>query len=237
MPEHYASDAQRIATSAGDSTTTGTGEPPASRAGVAAIAPLPDADADFWQRFDDPVLNELVDAALRENHDLRIALRVSTNALLREARFDQLPTVTANAAPATRGRAPISCPAFRGPIATRTATVQPSSQRGARPTAAFAAASNRNAPTLRRARRTSPQHNFAIVGEVARSYVGCAASRAIALPQQCGQPARDASHVEARLRRPRHGSTRRVPARSSDDVVANPSIRGRRRRDDAPVGY
>src|SRR4029077_2206873 len=74
VPEHYASDAQRIAPSAGDSTTTGTGAPPASRAGVAAIAPLPDADADFWQRFDDSVLNELVDAALRENHDLRIAL-------------------------------------------------------------------------------------------------------------------------------------------------------------------
>jgi outer membrane protein, multidrug efflux system len=99
VPEHYASDAQRVATSAGDSTTIGTGEPPASRAGVSAIAPLPDADADFWQRFDDPLLNELVDAALLENHDLRVALARfdQANALLRDARFDQLPTVTANA--------------------------------------------------------------------------------------------------------------------------------------------
>src|SRR5688572_15853978 len=39
-----------------------------------AVAPLPAADATFWQRFDDPALNELVDAALAENHDLRIAL-------------------------------------------------------------------------------------------------------------------------------------------------------------------
>src|SRR5688572_21800916 len=37
-----------------------------------ASEPIPAADATFWQRFGDPVLNELVDAALAENHDLRI---------------------------------------------------------------------------------------------------------------------------------------------------------------------
>src|SRR5688500_15024535 len=39
-----------------------------------ASEPIPAADATFWQRFGDPVLNELIDAALAENHDLRIAL-------------------------------------------------------------------------------------------------------------------------------------------------------------------
>jgi len=68
-------------------------------ANATVAAPLPDADAEFWRRFDDPLLDELVDTALAANHDLRIALSRfdQANALLREARFDQLPTVTANA--------------------------------------------------------------------------------------------------------------------------------------------
>src|SRR5258708_31589240 len=40
---------------------------------------------EFWRRFDDPILNGLVDDALKANHDVRIAV-----ANLREARAVQL---------------------------------------------------------------------------------------------------------------------------------------------------
>lgn len=65
---------------------------------TAAIA-APAPDAAFWTRFDDPLLDTLVSDALVANHDLRIALsRVDrARALLRESRFDALPTVTAQA--------------------------------------------------------------------------------------------------------------------------------------------
>src|SRR5690348_8258174 len=55
--------------------------------------------ASFWKRFDDAKLTELVERALRENHDLRIALARfdSANALLRATKFDRLPTITAQA--------------------------------------------------------------------------------------------------------------------------------------------
>jgi NodT family efflux transporter outer membrane factor (OMF) lipoprotein len=90
-PATYASDADRVARGAA-------GAVPVVSA-TATTAPLPDVDAPFWSRFDDPLLDELVATALRENHDLRIALARfdQSNALLREARFDQLPTVTAGA--------------------------------------------------------------------------------------------------------------------------------------------
>jgi outer membrane protein, multidrug efflux system len=63
--------------------------------------------AHFWQVFDDDTLNALVGYALRSNHDLRIALANlnQARALRRESQFDQLPTVTANAA---RSKARIS---------------------------------------------------------------------------------------------------------------------------------
>lgn len=66
--------------------------------GSAQPSPQPVPDADFWNAFDDPVLTYLVDEALLANHDLRIALARydSANALLRGARFDALPTVTAS---------------------------------------------------------------------------------------------------------------------------------------------
>jgi multidrug efflux system outer membrane protein len=90
-PAAYASDADRVARGAA-------GAVPGVSA-TATIAPLPDVDAPFWSSFGDPLLDELVATALRENHDLRIALARfdQSNALLREARFDQLPTVTAGA--------------------------------------------------------------------------------------------------------------------------------------------
>lgn len=71
------------------------------RAAAAAgdIKPTPDANAAFWESLGDPQLNGLVDEALVANHDLRIALARydRANALLRGAKFDHFPTVTANA--------------------------------------------------------------------------------------------------------------------------------------------
>jgi multidrug efflux system outer membrane protein len=51
----------------------------------------------FWRRFDDPLLSQLVEEALAANHDLRIGLArwEEANALLRQSRFDRVPTVTA----------------------------------------------------------------------------------------------------------------------------------------------
>ena len=75
-------------------------------ASVDAIAPSPSTsrvseqeNAEFWQRLDDPQLSALVQQTLLANHDLRIALSHydAANALLREAKFDRLPTVTASA--------------------------------------------------------------------------------------------------------------------------------------------
>src|SRR5688500_5975021 len=57
------------------------------------------ADAEFWLGFGDPLLVRLVDDTLAANHDLRVALARydRANALLRGARFDRLPTITASA--------------------------------------------------------------------------------------------------------------------------------------------
>jgi NodT family efflux transporter outer membrane factor (OMF) lipoprotein len=57
------------------------------------------ADAGFWHGFGDPLLSELVEQSLAANHDLRIALARydRANALLRGAKFDALPVITASA--------------------------------------------------------------------------------------------------------------------------------------------
>lgn len=56
------------------------------------------AEDAFLQGLGDPLLARLVDEALQANHDLRIALTRfdRANALLRGARFDALPTITAH---------------------------------------------------------------------------------------------------------------------------------------------
>ena len=66
-------------------------------AGPAAMSASPDAG--FWQAFGDPLLGELVGQSLAANHDLRIALARydRANALLRGAKFDALPVITASA--------------------------------------------------------------------------------------------------------------------------------------------
>src|SRR5690606_29091479 len=67
--------------------------------GADSKAPAVVADDRFWRDFGDPLLAQLVEDALAANHDLRIAFagRARAHALLRGARRDALPTVTANA--------------------------------------------------------------------------------------------------------------------------------------------
>jgi NodT family efflux transporter outer membrane factor (OMF) lipoprotein len=57
------------------------------------------ADEEFWTRFGDAQLSALVEQALAANNDLRVALAHydRANALLRSAKFDALPVITANA--------------------------------------------------------------------------------------------------------------------------------------------
>ena len=66
---------------------------------VAVESTAPASDAEFWRDFNDPLLSKLVDQALESNHDLRIALSRfdHANALLRNAKLDRFPTVTAGA--------------------------------------------------------------------------------------------------------------------------------------------
>lgn len=63
-------------------------------------------DTEFWRGFNDPLLTRLVEDALAANLDLRIALANydRANALLRGAKFDYFPTITAQAE-AADGRA------------------------------------------------------------------------------------------------------------------------------------
>ena len=60
---------------------------------------LPEVDIEFWRSFGDPVLEQLVDQALFANHDLRIvwARYQQANALLRNAKYQRLPTLGASA--------------------------------------------------------------------------------------------------------------------------------------------
>jgi len=61
---------------------------------------LPDAaDTEFWRSFEDPQLSTLVSQARDANNDLRASLARydSANALLRHAKFDYIPTITASA--------------------------------------------------------------------------------------------------------------------------------------------
>jgi multidrug efflux system outer membrane protein len=53
----------------------------------------------FWTQFNDATLNQLVDASLAANHDLRIALANfdAARAIHRQSRFDLAPTVTTSA--------------------------------------------------------------------------------------------------------------------------------------------
>lgn len=64
-----------------------------------AVPETAGAEAAFWHGFGDALLGELVEEALAENRDLRIAASryEQARALLRDARRDRIPTVTASA--------------------------------------------------------------------------------------------------------------------------------------------
>jgi multidrug efflux system outer membrane protein len=53
---------------------------------------------DFWKSFNDPLLNDLIEAALKANHDIRIAQSrlAEARAIRGESRLDLAPTVTAS---------------------------------------------------------------------------------------------------------------------------------------------
>lgn len=67
------------------------------RAESSVTMTAPASDATFWLALQDPFLDELVATTLRNNHDLRISLSRldAAQALLRGARLDRLPTITA----------------------------------------------------------------------------------------------------------------------------------------------
>lgn len=101
-PEQFARDEDpAAATSAEATSATATVDAgvEGATAGDATVAPSPEASAEFWRSFNDPMLTRLVDESLSANHDLRIALARydRANALLRGAKFDRYPTVTASA--------------------------------------------------------------------------------------------------------------------------------------------
>ncbi len=132
------------------------------------------SDSEFWRGFDDPLLTRLVEEALAANHDLRIALANydRANALLRGAKFDYFPTITATGeaadARASADQAPGVARADRD-AESYSASAQVSWEldlwgrvrRSVEASRAGAAASAADLQALQ----------VAIVGEVARSYV------------------------------------------------------------------
>lgn len=79
-------------------------------------------DAAFWRQFQDPQLTQLVERALGDNQDLQVALARldGAQALLRESRFDQLPTVTMSGRAAQQKLS--ESEAFYGPRSQRSYT-------------------------------------------------------------------------------------------------------------------
>ncbi|GAB3390660.1 efflux transporter outer membrane subunit [Lysobacter fragariae] len=163
MPDHFA----RVEGTA----ATGNADAPA----IPADASFPlSTDSEFWRSFNDPLLTRLVEDALSANHDLRIALANydHANALLRGAKFDYFPTVTATGQ-ASDGRAS----ADQAPGVSR-------SDRDAESYSAGASVSweldlfgrvRRSVESQRAGAQASASDlqalQVAIVGEVARSYV------------------------------------------------------------------
>ena len=75
-------------------------ETPDAYVGVEGIqASAADLEQDFWKSFNDVTLNELIEDALRANHDIRIAISNlrEARAIHGETRLDLAPTVTAGA--------------------------------------------------------------------------------------------------------------------------------------------
>ena len=66
---------------------------------AASVFNTGEVDKTFWRRFNDASLNQLIEDALKANHDLKIAVAnvAVAKALSREARSQLLPTILANA--------------------------------------------------------------------------------------------------------------------------------------------
>ena len=206
-----------------------------------ARAATPDADAAFWQRFDDPLLDELVDAALRREPrpahragPLRPGERAAARGRVRpladrdrSGRRERL-----------RARAPTSCRALA---------------RDDRDTDSYAARVvagweldlfgrvRRNVESQRADAAASAADlaaaQVAIVGEVARSYLelrGLQERLRVARSNADNQRETLRIVAGAPRRRARHGVRYVACARAArDDVVAHPGARGRGRRHDA----
>ena len=155
------------------------------------------------------------------------------NALLREAGFDRLPTVTASAtASDSARRAPTSCRAPRATDRDSDSYSGVDRRRAGSSTssAASAATSRRSAPTRVRARRDLAALQVDDRGEVARSYLELRGlqERLRVAREQRRQPARDAAARRgASRRRPRHRLRHLARPRAARvDVVARAGARG-----------
>ncbi|MEN2385418.1 MULTISPECIES: efflux transporter outer membrane subunit [Comamonas] len=86
-------------------------------------SPETGSDAAFWRQFQDAQLTQLVEQALRANQDLRAALARldAAQALLRESRLDQLPTLTLSGQALQQRRSESQAPsgAQSGPLSQR----------------------------------------------------------------------------------------------------------------------
>ena len=135
---------------------------------------IPSTDDRFWERFGDPQLTALVEEALLANHDLRIALARydGANALLRESRFDQIPTITAQG---TASESRLSADqAFGVPRNARDGNESYSLSANAAWELDFFGRIRRNVEANRAGTEATAQDlaalQIAIVGDVARSY-------------------------------------------------------------------
>jgi outer membrane protein, multidrug efflux system len=66
---------------------------------IAISTPEPKEDDEFWSSFKDPILSKLIKQALSANNNLHLALSryERENALLRESKFSNFPTITLDA--------------------------------------------------------------------------------------------------------------------------------------------
>jgi multidrug efflux system outer membrane protein len=202
---------------------------------VAIETAQPQAEAEFWRSFNDPLLTRLVEEALTANHDLRIALASydRANGLLRNAKLDRYPTVTASAT-ASDSRA-----------STDQAPGVPRADRDGESYSVQADVSweldlfgrvRRNVESQRAEAWATASDlealQVAIVGEVARSYVELRGlQERLRVARQRGQPGRDAApragpfrrrsrHRVRHLARPRAARTTRSRVPALEALVA-----------------
>ena len=230
-PENFARDEVPAVTTSSDATTEVAptdADVAGTTGGDASTAPSPEASAEFWRSFNDPLLTRLVDESLSANHDLRIALAHydRANALLRGAKFDRLPD-------GDRQRHRQRLARQRRPGAwRRRATIATARATACRPTLSWELdlfgrvrrdVESQRAETWATAADLDALQ-VAIVGEVARSYVelrGLQERLRVAHGQR-RQPARNAAPGAGALRRRSRYRVRHVacPRAARDHAVA-----------------